>query len=239
MNKISCVISCYNESKNLNLLLHEIKKYKLEKDFIFYIINNGSTDNSKLVINSLAKKNKKINFINLNKNLGWGNGILSGLKKTKTNIVGWTHGDLEYSLLHLKKVKKIINSNKIYFENKKNFYIKGYRVNKKLSKAIISNIMGLICSVILGKKLREINAQPFFFHRNEFLTWKTSFRDLSLDMYAFYKLKRKNYLEYRIQVEQKERIYGESSWNKNFFSIFKLGSSFIISAIKLRICQNL
>ena len=238
MNKVSCVISCHNESRNLRLLIKEIKKNKLEKSIKFYIINNGSTDNSKHIINSLSKNYKTINFINLNENLGWGNGILCGLKKTDTNIIGWFHGDMEYSISALKKVIKIINTNRLYFENKSNYFIKGYRINKKITNHIVSNTMGLVCSIILGKKLVEINAQPFFFHRSEFLTWNKPFKDLSLDMYAYYKMKKK-YNEYRINVEQKERVFGESTWNKNFFSSIILGAKFITSALKLRLWQNL
>ena len=85
----------FKQSKNLRLLIKEIKKFKLEKNFEFFIINNGSNDNSKIIFVNLAKKYKSINFINLKKNLGWGNGILEGLKHTKSNIVGCTHGEFE------------------------------------------------------------------------------------------------------------------------------------------------
>ena len=70
MRKISCVISCLNEFKNLRLLIKEIKKFKLEKKFEFFIINNGSNDNSKIIFVNLAKKYKSINFINLKKTWG-------------------------------------------------------------------------------------------------------------------------------------------------------------------------
>ena len=99
--------------------------------------------------------------------------------------------------------------------------------------------MAIICSLILGEKLTDINAQPFFFHKKEFLKWIKPFYDLSLDMYAYYKLKRKKNEEFRIEVQQKSRLHGQSSWNKNLFSSVGLSLRFIISAIKLRICQNI
>ena len=47
---ISCVISCYNEEENIPVLLNQIKKNNLEKNFEFIIVNNGSTDNSWKII---------------------------------------------------------------------------------------------------------------------------------------------------------------------------------------------
>ena len=47
---ISCVISCYNEEKNIAILLNQIKSNNLEKNFEYIIVNNGSTDNSWKII---------------------------------------------------------------------------------------------------------------------------------------------------------------------------------------------
>ena len=51
---ISCVISCYNEEKNLPILVDQIKSNKLESKFQFIIVNNGS----KIIIIS-DKRNEK------------------------------------------------------------------------------------------------------------------------------------------------------------------------------------
>ena len=99
--------------------------------------------------------------------------------------------------------------------------------------------MSVLCSIILNKGLTEINAQPFFFNRKEFLKWKKPFKNLALDMYAFYKLSKKNNKIIRIEVEQKQRQRGTSSWNKSFFSKIFLAKDFIIAAIKLKLCRNI
>ena len=237
--KISCIISCYNEEKNIPKLLKNVKEFNLDKDIKFIIVNNGSSDNSKVIIKPLSKRYKSIKFINLKHNKGWGNGIREGLKLTKTKIVGWTHGDLEYKISDLLKVIKIIKSNLNYFEKEKNYYIKGQRINRSLIKSIISKTMSIVCSIILLKPLKEINAQPFFFNIEEFKSWRKIPLDLSLDLFAYYKLHDKNSKSFRINVEQLERIHGESSWNKSFFSKFNLSALFIKRAIQIKLCQYL
>ena len=239
IDKISCVISCFNEKKNIPKLVDYIKKLNLEKEINFIIVNNGSTDNSTFILRALAKRYKFINFINLQKSPGWGAGIVHGLKLTKTRIVGWTHGDLEYQMSDLKKVLKTINSKSIFYNNKKNFFIKGSRINRAIGKALVSKAMGLVCSVILGKRLIEINAQPFFFHKEEFKSWKKIPKDLSLDLFAYEKVERKNYVSTRIDVKQLSRIHGVSSWNKNFLSKFNLTVAFLKRAVIILLCRYL
>jgi glycosyltransferase involved in cell wall biosynthesis len=52
---ISIIIPCYNEEKTIKILLNRIFSIKLKKQII--IINDGSTDKSKLIINSYKSKN--------------------------------------------------------------------------------------------------------------------------------------------------------------------------------------
>jgi dolichol-phosphate mannosyltransferase len=73
MKKISIIIPCYNEETNIlhtyNRLLSItsiIKKYVFE--FIF--IDNGSVDNSRKLIEKLARKDKKITAVFLSRNFG-------------------------------------------------------------------------------------------------------------------------------------------------------------------------
>lgn len=232
--KVSCIISCYNEEENIPKLLNDIKELKLTEKIKFIIVNNGSLDNSKKIIKKNLKKFKKIKFINLKENLGWGNGIKHGLKHAKTPIVGWTHGDLEYSISDLNNVLKIIKSKSFKNKFSKNFIIKGKRINRGFNKKIFSFLMEITCSLILFKNLKEINAQPCFFNLENFKSWKNIPLDLSLDMFAYYKLIAKQAYVYRIKVKQKNRIYGSSSWNKGFISKIKLSCLFIKRAFQIK-----
>ena len=102
--KISLVIPCYNEEKSLQELHYRCNDLakKINVEIIF--VNNGSTDNSKKIFTSLSRINKNFLYLNLNKNKGYGGGILEGLKKAKGNYIGWTHADLQTNPLDLIKV---------------------------------------------------------------------------------------------------------------------------------------
>jgi dolichol-phosphate mannosyltransferase len=57
------------------------------------LVNNGSTDGTGKAINQLAAKDDRFLAIHLEENLGYGGGILAGMRQLQTPILGWTWGD--------------------------------------------------------------------------------------------------------------------------------------------------
>jgi glycosyltransferase involved in cell wall biosynthesis len=57
------------------------------------LVNNGSTDNTGKVINQLAAKDESFLCLHLSENLGYGGGILAGMRQLQTPILGWAWGD--------------------------------------------------------------------------------------------------------------------------------------------------
>ena len=63
MIKYSIVIPFYNEEKNIYFVIKSLKKIlKKIKDIEFILVNNGSTDNSIKVFNTILKKKNKKKF---------------------------------------------------------------------------------------------------------------------------------------------------------------------------------
>ncbi len=228
---ISCVISCYNEEENILTLLNQIKSNELEKKIEFIIVNNGSADNSWNIILNNKKFFPEIKFINIKKDLGWGNGITEGLKHTNCKFVGWIHGDLQYDMKILFQVIEILENPQ---NQNQNILIKGRRARRKFSEDFFTFIMGIIASILLRKFLFDINAQPSFFSKEILKKFKNTPKDLMLDLYLYNlicKIKESKII--RIPVVQKERERGQSSWNKNFASKFLLSYRMLIGIIKL------
>ena len=70
--KLNILIPVYNEAKNILKLINELIK-KLSKNKIFnyqiYILDDGSNDNTQLVIEKISKY-KKLSYILFQKNYG-------------------------------------------------------------------------------------------------------------------------------------------------------------------------
>ena len=90
---LTIVIPCFNEFENLKKILKRIEYFSKDNNNVFFIIvDNGSTDQTKDFLHKY-KKNNQISFCYVKKNIGYGHGILSGLKIASTEFLGWTHSD--------------------------------------------------------------------------------------------------------------------------------------------------
>lgn len=91
MNRLFCVIPCYNEqevlpetSKRLEAKLKDlIAAGKISDDSRILFVNDGSKDNTWNMIKELHEKNEIFQGINLSKNMGHQNALLAGLMTAK------------------------------------------------------------------------------------------------------------------------------------------------------------
>ena len=83
MINLSIIIPCYNESKSIPILLKNFSKKLKRRDVELIIVNNGSTDSTNSKLKIIKKKYDFLKIIYVKKNIGYGNGILQGLKEAK------------------------------------------------------------------------------------------------------------------------------------------------------------
>ncbi len=209
--KLSIVIPCYNESKNIPLIFSRFSDVIDRSDIEVLLVDNGSTDNSEEVINELLPKYTFARFVKVEKNQGYGFGILSGLKEAIGTYVGWTHADMQTDPQDVIKALNIVEN-----LDEEIVYVKGDRKRRPFFDQFFTMGMSFFESVYLGKKLWDINAQPNIFHRSFFESWQNPPFDFSLDLYALYLARKQKIKLIRFKVLFPERIHGTSSWNTGF-----------------------
>ena len=94
--KLSIIIPCYNEGMNIPLLIKSLlDSINQRKDVEVILVNNGSTDDSESILNKEVNRNNNLfKIVNIKKNIGYGFGILTGLKNATGDVLSWTHADL-------------------------------------------------------------------------------------------------------------------------------------------------
>ena len=121
---ISFVIPIYNEENKLKKLLREILKFKEKYKNIkseFILVNDGSKDNTNIILNNLFNKQKFIKIINLKKNYGKGYALKKGVLIANNELIITIDADLSVKfnqILVWQNNYKISGDNEVYFASR-------------------------------------------------------------------------------------------------------------------------
>ena len=96
------------------------------------------------------------------------------------------------------------------YKNYKQCVLKGKRKGRSLFDWFFTFSMSIISSVLLGRCLSDINAQPKMFHRSFLKKLKNHPKDFSLDLFFLYQAKSNAMKIIEHPVYFGNRLYGES-----------------------------
>jgi len=223
----SLVIPCFNEANNLPSLMEKCKKVLENKDNEIILVDNGSTDNSESILKAYLDIYPNLKIVKIENNIGYGNGILKGLEAARGAFLGWTHADLQTNPEDVLKGLEFLKND--------HTFVKGKRFGRPLFDRIFTVFMSIFETILLGKILSDINAQPTIFSRKFFETWENPPNDFSLDLFAYYLAKKNKLSIARFPVFFGKRLHGTSHWNIDFKSKLKFINRTIKYSFKLRI----
>lgn len=226
--KFSLVIPCYNESDNIPLLLDRCRDLGAIEGYEIILVNNGSLDNSKDVLAQLVPDFEGCRVVNIPVNKGYGYGIVTGLRAAKGEIIGWTHADLQTDPIDAKYGLELFDKHGL------EIFVKGKRYGRPLADTVFTTGMTIFETLLLGKSMHDINAQPTMFSKEFFETWVSPPNDFSLDLYAYYFAKKRNLKIARFPVKFGKRAYGMSTWNVDWRSKLKFIRRTIEFSIELK-----
>ena len=171
------------------------------------LVDNGSTDNSPRILAELLPHYRGCRSVRVEKNQGYGFGILSGLRAAEGQLLGWTHADMQTDPVDARQGLSLFEA------HGNDIFVKGRRYGRPLGDTFFTAGMSAFETVLLGRPMWDINAQPTLFSRTFFETWREPPHDFSLDLYAYYQAKRAGLPVYRFPVRFGERAHGASHWN--------------------------
>lgn len=116
MSKNWLVVPCFNEAKRLPIgEFNEFLSSEHVLNLIILFVNDGSTDNTLEVLNSLKTKYPNhVLFYNLESNVGKAEAVRKGFLKafeSKPALIGFTDADLSVQLQEMSQLFKIAQSN--------------------------------------------------------------------------------------------------------------------------------
>ena len=228
MKDLTLIIPIYNEEKNIKVLYERLSKVieslNLDAEYIF--INDGSKDNSLLLIKELAANYETVKFIDFSRNFGHQVAVTAGLDKSIGKAVVIIDADLQDPPELIKDLyEKYKTGYEVVYAKRK--VRQGESFMKKFTAQMFYKILGRITSIsipvdtgdfrIIDRKVVEIlNQMP---EQQKFLRGQISWVGFN-----------QTYLEY----ERKERFAGETGYTYRKMIRFALDGITSFSNLPLR-----
>ena len=216
MEKISVIVSCYNEQESIPLFYQEIERVRKQdfpnEEFEYIFVNDGSKDDTLEEIKELHKKDDKVKFISFSRNFGKEAAMLAGLDKATGDYVTLMDADLQDPPYLLRQMYDII-------KNEDYDCVATRRVTRKGEPPIRSFFARMFYKLI--NKMSDIEmvdgARDYRLMKRQVANSIISMREYnrySKGIFTFVGFKTK-WLEY----ENVKRVAGETKWS--FWKLFK------------------
>ncbi len=217
MEKISVVVSCYNEEKALPLFYEEMERVRKQDfdgvaDFEYIFVNDGSKDKTLDIIRELRARDNKVRYVSFSRNFGKEAAMLAGLKASEGDYVTLMDADLQDPPTLLKQMyNAIINEG---FDT-----VGTRRVTRKGEPPIRS-----FCARIFYKIINKISNIEMVDGARDYRLMKRQVVDaiISLKEYNRYSKGLFSFVGFNtkwIEYENVERVAGETKWS--FWKLFK------------------
>lgn len=216
MDKISVIVSCYNEQESLPLFYKEMERVRKQDfdgiDFEYIFVNDGSKDKTLEEIKELRKQDSKVRYVSFSRNFGKEAAMLAGLDYSTGDYITLMDADLQDPPSLLRKMYDAI-------KNEGYDCVGTRRVTRKGEPPIRSFFARMFYKIInkMSKVEMVDGARDYRLMTRQMVDSIISIREYnrySKGLFSFVGFKTK-WIEY----ENVERVAGETKWS--FWKLFK------------------
>ncbi len=206
--ELSLVVPCYNEATILGQtippLIDELSK--VTSSFEIILVDNGSTDHTHEVIESLRKFDSRISSSFLEVNKGYGRGVLAGYDVARGTYVGHIPADGPVSAEDVARLARLA------LDRGPGCLITAVRKHRAETslRRVVSQSYNWIFFLLFGNLSPDINGTPKFTHRIDYARLALNSTDYFLEPEMMIKAARMGLELKQVQVESVARPGGES-----------------------------
>ncbi len=154
LDSLSVFLPCYNEALNIQKTAQNVASNlrKVARDYEIIIIDDGSTDDTGRLADSLAAKDPHIKVIHHRPNRGYGGAFKAGLYASKHPWIAFIDADGQFDFSEINKfitIQKKTRADAVI----------GYYLDRKVSFArkLNSKLWQSIVYILFGLKVRDID----------------------------------------------------------------------------------
>lgn len=207
MHELSLVVPCYNEEETIeNMAERSIGGLtNANIDFELILVDNGSFDNTAIVLDELANRYSQIKIVTVPKNEGYGWGVISGLRNCSGKFMGFVHADGQTTVEDVIKVYEKLKSDNLDV-------CKGKRTMRHdgLYRLFLSRSYNFLFHVFCSVDVEDVNGPPKLLRHDAYKKLNISSKDWFIDAEILIKAKSMGLRIGDVPVEFKKREKGKS-----------------------------
>lgn len=221
--KLSIVIPCYNEEKNVGIIYDTIVKlfYNKKISYEMIFINDGSKDDTIGELKKLIDKNDSVTkIVNFSRNFGKEAAMYAGLKESIGDYVVIIDADMQQNPSLVLKMLGILENDKDYDS------VAAYQETRKEGKILT------FFKKTFYKLINKISEVEFVNGASDFRMFRRNMVDAILSMQEYYRFSKGifswvGFNTYYMPYQVSERANGTSKWS--FWKLFKYAVDGIVS----------
>jgi glycosyltransferase involved in cell wall biosynthesis len=206
MKSLSVFFPAHNEVDNIGTLVETTDKTlsTLVEDYEILVINDGSTDGTRELLDDLAQKVPRLRPIHHEVNQGYGGAVRTGFSQASKELIFFSDGDGQFDIREISKfLAEIENYDAIL----------GYRINRRdpFHRKVFARCWGLLIRILFGFKVRDLDCAFKMFQQKilEGIRIEAGGAMITVELLA--KLNRKGFRFKQIGVKHYPRTAGTQS----------------------------
>ena len=221
-HSISAFFPCYNDGGTIASMvaLMDLTLQKLTDDYEIIVIDDGSTDHSRVILKELENKYERLRVILHEKNKGYGGALKTGFYSATKELIFYTDGDFQYDVSEVTKLLPEINEN-IDIVN-------GYKIHRSdpFHRKIIGRTYHWIMRLMFGFKIKDVDCDFRLIRRSVFDEIKLEHNSGVICVEMVKKIQDAGFRFAEIPVHHYFRSYGRSQFF-NFERVFRTGKDIL------------
>jgi glycosyltransferase involved in cell wall biosynthesis len=148
MNDLTLIIPAKNEPESLPEVLNELKKYNYKIDVILHATDIDTIE---------AIKEYEVNIV-YQKNFGYGDALIHGIKQCKTKYFCIFNADGSFNPFEIKKMYQVLNDKKLDF-----IFASRYQINSGSDDDTVITLVGNYIFTYIGKIFFQLNISDILY----------------------------------------------------------------------------
>ncbi len=218
MKKLTIFFPCYNDGYTIGSMVVQARKTakELTNEFEIIVIDDGSSDNSREVLEELKTIVPELKVIYHEKNRGYGGALISGIYGGEGEWIFYTDGDAQYDVRELKNLWEKKEGNDI---------VNGYKLKRHdpFYRIVIGEIYNRLMKWVFGIKIKDIDCDFRLMKRSLFDRIKLESQTGIICVEMIWKLQNTGAKFGEVAVSHYYRRHGRSQ----FFNIKRLFRVFV------------